>query len=420
MPPEEHRVDRLAVVAAATVFFVLALAVAYGWQATHRQVSDLTLYEHYGERLLDGSSPYADLEVEYPPGALPVFVVPAALGSGATSYRAWFGICLGLIGATGIVLVAAARARLRASRRETELVLAALALSPLVLGEVLLDRFDLFPAALTAAVLLALLADRHRLAAVLLGVAIVVKLYPLVLLPLAVAWAWRRRGRREGIVVAALATGVTALTYLPFAITQPIPLAESIGNQVGRPLQIESLGSGLLLVLHQIGGLDIEWASSSGSQNLVGSLPNAVAVVISTLQVVTLAWLWIRFARGEPTAERLVLHSAATVVAFVALGKVLSPQFLVWPLFLVALATGRRLAAAGVAYLAAAALTLVWFPAWYWALVKEFDPVGSWAVLFRDFALIALLGALALPIRERARGRAPARSPLPAPSPRRT
>jgi glucose dehydrogenase len=128
------------------------------------------------------------------------------------------------------------------------------------------------------------------------------------------------------------------------------------------------------------------------------------------------AAVWLAFARGPATTERLVRHAAAAVVAFVALSKVLSPQFLVWLLLLVPLVGGLRSRAALWLFALACALTAVWFPALYWELVREFDPLASWLVLARGVTLIALLVVLVTPATERAR----ARSRLPAPSAGRT
>ena len=41
------------------------------------QIVDTPVYESYGEAIADGEVPYRDFAVEYPPGALPVFLVPA-------------------------------------------------------------------------------------------------------------------------------------------------------------------------------------------------------------------------------------------------------------------------------------------------------------------------------------------------------
>jgi hypothetical protein len=59
----------------------------------------------------------------------------------------------------------------------------------------------------------------------------------------------------------------------------------------------------------------------------------------------------------------------------------------------------------------ACALTAAWFPARYWDLVREFDPLSSWLVLFRGVALVALLAVLTATEREPARSRSPVPSP---------
>ena len=56
----------------------------------------------------------------------------------------------------------------------------------------------------TAAALCALVTGRLRLGHVALGAAIAAKLYPAVLVPLAVVYVWRREGRREALVCAGL------------------------------------------------------------------------------------------------------------------------------------------------------------------------------------------------------------------------
>jgi Glycosyltransferase family 87 len=283
------------------------------------------------------------------------------------------------------------------------------------LGGVILTRFDLVPATLVAAALVLVVSGRERAAALAVGAGIAVKLYPALLVPLLGVGAWRK-GRRELAIVLALASAPALLVCLPFLVVAPDGVADSIGGQLGRPLQIESLGAGVLLALHHAAGLSLDWASGSGSQNLRGTTADSIAVLQSILQVVAVALVWVGFARGRPTPERVIRYAAASVVAFVALSKVLSPQFLVWLLLLVPLVGGPRSRAALSLLALACALTAVWFPARYWELVREFDPLSSWLVLVRGATLLALLATLILPAREPA----PARSRLPAPSPGRT
>jgi hypothetical protein len=135
--------------------------------------------------------------------------------------------------------------------------------------------------------------------------------------------------------------------------------------------------------------------SSHGSQNLAGAGPDTVAVVLSLVQLVALLATWILFARGPATRERLLLATAAALVAFVAFGKVLSPQFLIWLIPVVPLVYGRRGVIASLLLGAALVVTQLWFPYRYWELALHFGVLESWLVLLRDLVLVALFVYLA-------------------------
>jgi hypothetical protein len=396
------------------VFAALAVIVTVTWELLGDAVTDVALYQTYGERVAGGLVPYRDFALEYPPGALPALVVPAFVTGSLESYRVAFVAELAIVGALAVLAVDLALRQSGRPAGDRRAALWTIALTPLLLGGVILTRFDLIPAALVATAVALLATGRLRAASLVVGVGTAVKLYPAVLVPLLVIAAWRRTGRREAVLVAVLAAAPVVLVYLPFLMLAPDGVAESLGRQLGRPLQIESLGAGVLLALHHAFGLPVEWTSGSGSQNLAGTTADVVAVAQGIAQVVALGLVWVGFARGPATTERLLRFSAAAVVAFVALSKVLSPQFLIWLVLLVPLVGGARSRAALGLTVAACALTAIWFPARYWELVREFDPLSSWLVLVRGLMLVALLWVLT------ARERAPARSRSPVPSPGRT
>jgi uncharacterized membrane protein len=283
----------------------------------------------------------------------------------------------------GLVLVVA-ELRLRASFL--------VALAPVLAGSLILSRFDLWPALLATAALAALVGERHRLGWALLGAAVAAKLWPLVLVPLALVWAARR-----GRLAASLAgLGVVLAAFVPFAVIAPHGLWDSIREQASRPLQVESLGASLFATFghpHVI--------TTHGSQNLVGH--GAIAAVFVLLQAVALVALWVAFARGPATTERLLRYSAAAVCAFVALGKVLSPQFLLWLIPLVPLVRGRRGAAATATLTTALVLTQIWFPLRYWSYADTFHLAG--VVLARNLALVLLLAILVWPDKPSTRPR---------------
>jgi hypothetical protein len=402
--------ERAAAAAVAAVAFLLAWwGLHHGWYERD-QIVDLPVYERYGAAMEAGRTPYADFELEYPPLALPVFALPSLLSDDSAGYRVWFETLMAACGVAAVLGAALVLRAVGAGRARTWAALVAVAVSPLLLGSVILSRFDLWPAALTVLALAALAARRLRLGAVVLGLAIAAKLWPAVLLPLAILLA-RRRSAREAAVAGSLCAAAVALAYLPFVLADPGGVLESLDRQLSRPLQIESLGAGVLLALHPLGpALAVE--SSHGSQNLAGTGTDLLAAVLSLAQAAALVWVWASFARGPATPERLVRHAVAAVTAFVAFGKVLSPQFLIWLLPLVPLVRSRTAAAL---LAAACVLTQLWFPYRYWDLALRLDGFVSALVLLRGLALVALLAVLLRDTEP-----VPARSPSPAPSPGRT
>lgn len=407
--PSPSDVRPLAVLAvAAGVFVTLCAALPSVWEG-RAQISDIPVYQRYGDAVERGQVPYRDFRLEYPPGAVAAFALPSLVSSGPRSYARAFSLEMLLAGLAGLAACVACLRALSARGARLLAGAAPLALAPVLLGPLALTRFDLFPAALTAVALALLLHGRNRLGAATLGIAVAVKLYPAVLVPLAVGWAWRRRGRREGLIVLGLAVGVALLVFLPFLVMAPDGVWWSLRRQLDRPLQIESLGAAVLLALHHAAGMPLGWSSSHGSQNLTGAVAVAAAVATSLVQLGVLGFVWWRFAgRVLPSATALAEASLAALLAFVALGKVLSPQFLVWLLPVAGLVGARLLGPSLVALAAACALTRGWFPDRYWGLVFHFDALASWLVLARDVALVALLALALDAVRRRP---APARSP---------
>ena len=391
-PPADLATAALVIVAAAAVFAVSWALLHVGfWEDD--QIVDTPVYERYGDAIVRGEVPYRDFRPEYPPLALPVFALPSLLvGADAPheDYARAFDRLVAVLGIAAVVLAGLTLLALGASTANLAAALALVAVSPLLLGSVMLSRYDLWPAALTAGALLAVVAGRDRLAAGVLGAAIAAKLYPAVLVPFLGVWVWRRRGRREALVAGAVLAAVLAVCVVPFLLVAPAGLGSSLWGQLDRPLQLESLAASGLIVLRGTVGLDVEMVGSHGSQN-VGGLVGEIGGVVSTLAgVAALAWLWVRFARGTMERERLVRYAAAAVVLFVALGKVLSPQFLIWLVPLVPLVGGRRGLRVSLLLAGALVLTQLWFPSRYWTYARELDPGLAWLVLARDIVLVAL------------------------------
>jgi len=371
---------------------VLAL-VACAWGVLHvgwyarDQIVDYGVYQRYGDAVAhDHAVPYRDFAVEYPPAALPVFVVPAWYeGFGyRTAFKGLMAICLAAA-ALGALAVGGLRAG----------VLTAVA--PLALGSVVVSRFDLWPAALTVLALAALLRGGRTTSAVLLGTAFAAKLWPALLVPLLFVWLFRRIGRGAALKWLLLVAGTAATWFLPFVALSPGGVAHSFHAQLARPLQLESLGSAVLIAAHHVAGTSLHVVGSFGSQNVVGPGADAAAIATTVAGGLALLALYASFARREPSVGDLLRFCAAAVAVAIGFGKVFSPQFLIWLVPLVPLVRGRRGAVASAVFGATLVLTQLWFPYHYWRLADDFALRESWELLARDVLVVALAGILVWP-----------------------
>src|SRR5262249_27324185 len=73
---------------AIAAFVAVWLLIHHGFYR-HRQIVDTPTYQRYGDAIAKGQVPYRDFALEYPPGALPAFAIPAVLtpGTSGTDYR---------------------------------------------------------------------------------------------------------------------------------------------------------------------------------------------------------------------------------------------------------------------------------------------------------------------------------------------
>ena len=404
-PASERSV--IAAAFAAIALFVVAWTLLHVGFYKHKQVIDTPVYQRYGNAIADGKVPYRDFAVEYPPGALPMFALPGLAEPGSNQqvsagFRRAFETLMWMCGAVALTAMAVVLRVLRRSDLNVWGALCFAAVAPLLLGSVILSRFDLWPAAICAAALAALVSNRLRLGHALLGLGITAKLFPVVFVPLGVAYVWKREGRREALTCFALLAGVVGAVFLPFVVLSPGGVWHSLSVQLNRPLQVESLGASLLLVGHHVFGFGLAGETSHGSQNVAGSAAGVLAVATTLVQVGVLGWIWTSFARGRGDGEALVRSTAAALCAFVALGKVLSPQFLIWLIPIVPLVRGRRGLWASALLAAALVLTQVWFPFRYFRLALHFEAGLSWVLLARDLALVAITMLLAFTLRRRA------------------
>ena len=335
--------------------FLVACLAARGGFLSSADPGDVGRYHDFASRMADGGLPYRSFYMEYPPGAIPAFL--AARVAGDAHYNLAFKLEVAIAGLALVVALVAVLNRLARDPVRDWLTLGLFAVSPVALGAVVLNRYDLWPALLVVVALWALLAGRDRLTFGVLAAGCAVKVFPAVIVPVAALHVYRTRGARAlGADLLAFAI-VSLVLWGPFALVAPGGLGYSVKTQTIRSLQLESLASSALLALDKIGlyAADIV-PGKPGSIDLSGALPDALGVVTSVVLLGALALVVLAYRRADESDELLVAGFAASVAAFVAFSKVISPQFLVWLVPLVPL-VARPLGRIGAALMLAAVVT---------------------------------------------------------------
>ncbi len=377
--------------AAAAVLLGISFYILITW-LEHAQLSDVPVYLRYSDAVRAGGVPYRDFGFEYPPAALPPMLLAGYL---PWSYATSFAVLMGICGAACIVAAAFALRAVDAGAERTWAALLAIGVAPLVLGSLFDTRFDLWPTLLAVGALAALVYERPVLSGGLLGLGFAAKIWPAVLVPIAVAYLWRRRGQRSAVIHLVAFAGVAVACFLPFVILAPHGVRAMFADQLDRPLQVESLGAAVLMAAQRFGLRPLETINSHGAQALSGHGAGLAANLSTVFELVSVATIWILFARRRnPDAETVLLAAAAAVAALVAFDRVLSPQYLIWVVPFIPLVRGARGVYASLLLFIALGLTQTWFPRHYWPLANDHASPYSWYLLARDLALVAIAGLL--------------------------
>ncbi|HWC25707.1 MAG TPA: glycosyltransferase family 87 protein, partial [Solirubrobacteraceae bacterium] len=322
--------------AGAALLAVYAVATTTG-PFSDITVNDLYVYGVYAELLHAGRLPYRDFGFEYPPlAALPIWLAGVP-GLDDQTYELSFAVLM------GACLLAAQQlaARLAGGGRRGAIVAWLLVLAPVLIGASLRTHFDALPVAIALGGLLALTRDRRGLGFTLLGIGAMTKLFPGLLAVVALAWLagrgqWRAAAR-GGVVLAAVVVAIS----LPLAGAGYV---DSFRFHLDRPVQIESTPASVLFAL---GGSDVTGTNLRPdrfkSNGLDGGHAETVEALFAFLLVAALAAI-VALAARRPDARHMVLCGFAALLAFVTLGKVFSPQYVIWlaPFAALSWVWGRR------------------------------------------------------------------------------
>jgi hypothetical protein len=377
----------------------LAADEGHSFYAVHEQVSRL--------RLLDLKHWDDDTgEVEYPPLALTAIFLPSAFIAAAAQpaefrayaarYQRAYRACFAVIDLVGFILLAAAIRRLR---RGEDARLLIYVVAGALLCPVLYDRLDLLIGVLLAACVWKLTRrGEYVWSFLLLAAAIAIKLVPILLLPIFAVGTLTRDQVRRSLPrhLAARAAALCVLVIISFGPPYAVHGAHSldfISFHARRGIQIESTW-GTLLLFASVFGHHIRVIHEHGAFSLESSWSTA-ATWIATFALasiwVAMSWALIRRERAiagseDSTAQRkdasaamrrpgdFIAYALAFLMVAMAVGKVFSPQYLLWLIALLPLlpVSGKRCIVLATGFVVVCALTTSIFPYHY-----DHDIVGA-------------------------------------------
>ena len=366
-------------------------------------IPDTIYLEHAAEGLVRGHMPYGpdfltrpdrQLVFVYPPVTLLLSLPPLLAGS---HYSFGFAVELLAFLTGGLWLLHRACQRMGIAFP----VALAAGLLLIAMGPVVVTRLDGLQGLALAGAALALRSRRMALAVALVTLAVLVKETVAVAALPVVVWAiWPRGGQTwQGLAprLGAVALGLlpAAFVVLGFAIWSRGNVFSAASTSLHRGVEIESIPATISYLLSPIFKLT-SYGGSLGSQQVSGSQVGLVAALVAVIGVAALIWGSVHFAREG--------RRPATAVAFaIAVGlattPVLSPQYLLALVPVLALAAGSETGRARgrlllAACLALALLTQAEFP-YLFGSVAKLDPLGTAIVALRNLLLLAIAIGLA-------------------------
>ena len=280
--------------------------------------SDIQLYDWWAGNILDGHFPINDQMWQYPPLAAFIFaagyaIAPHSYGFVTLEIIVDFGVLLMLINASK---------RITGGRNFSSVLIWVCA--PLIMGPVMLGRFDIFPTAIAIAALVYTTSPAGSGSLAAIGT--LLKVWPALIL--------------TGTSRAALIR--TSIWYVLTLVVSGSLVhslwSDSFGfltEQKSRGLQIESVGA-LPYMMWNATSSNVTSEFRYGAIEVVAhgtGLVSLLITVIGILLVGSLAW-WRLSGRLEDTHPSDVVLTVVLIA--IATSRVLSPQYMVWVLGLIA------------------------------------------------------------------------------------
>lgn len=384
---------------AVIVLVSVSRSIFFGRVGRWKMFDDVDLYYRYATKAIEGQIPWRDYVVEYPPASFPLFFLPRVFAGDVEGFRWLFGFEMLAINAIGVILLARRVERDEGSEK-VPVRLGWYTLSFAVLCPLLITRFDLAPMVLAFAAASFWSSGRAKLGGALAAIGGLSKIFPVAIVAPGLAWDFlkaKKRGAGLPTFLVVTVIGVGGWT----ALAGP-RLKKSLDYHLGRDLEIGSIYGAVAIVEAKLVGDELRGEYRHKSAELIAPWSKPLARLALPVQFLATAVVAVR--AWKTKGREPLRDSAAAVIGFAAFGKVLSPQYILWPLPLIVALPGRTGRLARPLYLACCGLTTLLYP-WAFEALARFDGRAVMLLCVRNAALLALWVRLAFGGEEEAKSR---------------
>jgi uncharacterized membrane protein len=375
---------------------ILIFIVIFNCGIYNENYSAAGLFFDYFSRISHGQMLYRDFLMEYPPLATVFFILPGLVSSQLNIYAHIFTIQILLFDLLGLFIISAMSLRINIS---SWISLSIYTISALAIGPIIIHRYDLIPTVMVMLALYAFSLGKHKTSWFFLALGTMTKIYPIIIAPIFLLDYLQKRQFRNIIYgISSFLITITAI-ITPFIIISPNGLWNSLSYHLQRGLQVESIFGSFLLLAHSLGAMHLNLNFDFGAWNIVSSMANNLATVSTILVLLGLGIVYWSFYRNKSLdsigqISNIVNYSFLTILLFISMGKVFSPQFIIWLYPLVPLINSRWRNTAWIIFMIIAILTYYIFPLHYEALVFNLKHSVINVLFLRNVLLLTLAGLL--------------------------
>lgn len=324
--------DRLLLIAAGVVLLGLYLFFSAGAPR-----DDVLVFYGYAMRFDAGELPYEDFNDFYPPLAWLFILLP---GMFTSDLQAYFMIYAGIATlAMFLTLAVVMRICRRLGIRTDAAVLAYMVVTVIYYNHAI-RKFDIEAVLFLALSIMFFLERRHELAYPMAMIGGMIKLFPLVAVPVFLIMALRDRPSRAGTVRGMVYSVVLAAAVLVplMLVFDPSEVTLFLGGNSGRGFQSESVLATVSELICGLLGIPSERVPAYGTTDVSNPICDALSgpwtAFMAVVMIAALLLVWRGSAgRGDSDRDRAMFLSASLFVvmsAFILSNKVFSTQYIQW------------------------------------------------------------------------------------------